>query len=202
LAQITVAAGKCVQYDGRLLYGAGTYTVTDNRDNWLRAVDDVTAGNITISTAFTNNVNMTEQHLAVDVDLSQTAWRTVASHKVFNVVGMNRIKLYTECIASGVDAAGSAQICMGLVGSTSAFVVATPVSQFTNIGRFWLDATPTETHATFASALIDQVVPNGINIGYEISGSAPSGGTLRFHALWTPLSPSGQVTAGLGSALS
>jgi hypothetical protein len=202
LAQIAVVANKCVQYDGRLLYGSGTYTVTDNRENWLKAVDDVTAGNITISTAFSNNINMTEQHASVDVDLSLAKYNTVGSHKIFTIVGMNRLRMYTECLASGINAGGSAAICFGLAGSTSAFLPSTPVSQFTAPGKVWVDATPAETHASYASAIIDQVVPNGINVGYEIGVSAPSSGTLRFHCLWTPLSPSGQVTAvTTGSAL-
>jgi hypothetical protein len=202
LASFTVASGACVQYDGKMLYGTGTYTVTDNKDNYDKSLLDITAGNITMVTSFTNNINMTEQYTSVDVDLSLDKYNSIASHKLFSISGMNRVKLYTECIASGVNAGGGAAICFGVTGSTSAFIASTPVSQFTSLGKFWLDATPAETHATFASALIDQIVPNGINIGYEISGSAPSGGTLRFHCLWTPYSPSGQVTAvTTGSAL-
>jgi hypothetical protein len=204
LASFTVASGKAVQYDGKMRYGGAgiTYTVTDNYDNYLQSLDDVTAGNITMVTSFTNNINMTEQYTSVDVDFTESKYSGVGSHKIFSVTGVNRIKLYTECIASGVNAGGSAAICFGVTGSTSAFIASTPVSLFTNTNRFWVDSTPAETHTTYASAVIDQVIPGGINVGYEIATSAPSGGTLRFHCLWTPLSPSGAVTAvTTGSAL-
>jgi len=202
LASFTVASGACVQYDGKMLYGTGTYTVTDNKNNYDKSLIDITAGNITMVTSFTNNINMTEQYTSVDVDLSLDKYNSIASHKLFSISGVNRIKLYTECIASGVNAGGGAAICFGVTGSTSAFIASTPVSQFAS-SELWIDATPAETHATYGSALIDQVIAGGIDIGYEISGSAPSGGTLRFHCLWTPYSPSGQVTAcTTGSALS
>jgi hypothetical protein len=204
MASFTVASGTCVQYDGKLRYGGtgATFTVTDNLANYNQSLTDVSNGKITMVTAFNNNLNMTEQYAYVDVDLSLAKYNSIASHKIFTVAGVNRVKLYTECIASGVNAGGSAAIHYGVVGSTSAFIASTPISQFTNINRFWMDATPAETHATYGSALIDQVIPGGINIGYEITGSAPSGGTLRFHCLWTPMSPSGQVTAvTTGSAL-
>jgi hypothetical protein len=205
LASFTVTSGACVQYDGKLRYGSLgiTYSVTDNLANYEQSLIDVNAGKITMVTSFTNNINMTEQYTSVDVDLSLAKYNSVGSHKIFSIVGMNRLKMYTECLASGINAGGSAAICFGLAGSTSAFLPSTPVSQFTAPGKVWVDATPAETHATYGSAVIDQVVPNGINVGFEIGVSAPSSGTLRFHCLWTPLSPSGQVTAcTTGSALS
>jgi hypothetical protein len=203
LASFTVASGKCVQYDGKMLYGGNgtTYTVADNRANYLQSLTDISAGNITIVAGFTNNVNLTEQYLSVDANLAQAAWNTVASHKVFNVTGAVRMRMYNECTVAGVNTAGSAQICYGLAGSTSAFIAQTPISQF-GIGDMWIDATPAETHATYGSAIIDQVIVGGVDVGYEITGSAPSGGTIRFHCLWTPLSADGAVTAGTGSALS
>lgn len=201
MAAITIVSGKSVQYDGKMMYGTGTYTIDDNYANYQKSLVDVAAGNITISTGFTNNINMTEQYLAVDANLASSSWNTVASHKVFDVTGLVRAKLYTEVISAGVNAGGSAAICFGVAGSTSAFIASTPISQFA-AGELWIDATPAETHATYASALIDQVLPGGIDVGYEIAGSAPSGGTLRFHCLWTPLSADGAVAAAGGSALS
>jgi len=201
LASFTVASGACVQYDGKMLYGTGTYTVIDSKNNYDKSLIDITAGNITMVTSFSNNINMTEKYTSVDVDLSLAKFNTVASHKLFSVDGVVRTKIYAECISAGVNAGGSAAICLGVAGSTSAFIASTPVSQFAS-SELWIDATPAETHATYGSALIDQVIAGGIDIGYEISGSAPSGGTLRFHCLWTPLSPSGAVTAcTTGSAL-
>jgi hypothetical protein len=203
LASFTVASGACVQYDGKLRYGStgATFTVTDNLANYEQSLIDVDAAKITMVTDFSNNINMTEQYTSVDVDLSLAKFNTIASHKIFTIAGMTRTKLYVECISAGVNAGGSAGICLGVAGSTSAFIASTPVSQFAS-GELWVDSSPAETHATYGSALIDQVIPGGINIGYEINGSAPSGGTLRFHCLWTPMSPSGTVTkCTTGSAL-
>lgn len=200
MASFTVASGACVQYDGKLCYGTGTYTVKDNKDNYDQSLVDINAGKITMVTSFSNNVNLTEQYLEVPVDLSSATWNSIGSHKVFNVTGAVRMKMYTECVSAGVNAGGSAALCFGLTGSTSAFIASTPVSQF-SASKFWIDATPTETHATYASALIDQVVIGGIDVGFEVATSAPSGGSLKFHCLWTPLSADGAVTAGTGSAL-
>jgi hypothetical protein len=183
-----------------MLYGTGTYTITDNLKNYQKSLDDITAGNITMVTNFTNNIDTTERYLEVPVDLASATWNTVGTHEVFTVTGAVRMKMYTECISAGVNAGGSAAICFGLAGSSSAFIASTPISQFA-AGAMWIDATPLETHATYASALIDQVIPGGIDVGYEIATSAPSGGSLKFHCLWTQLNPSGAVVAGVGSAL-
>jgi hypothetical protein len=47
---------------------------------------------------------------------------------------------------------------------------------------------------------MDYVI-NGLDIGYEITGAALTGGVLVFHCVWEPLNDSGLVEAGAGGTL-
>jgi hypothetical protein len=48
---------------------------------------------------------------------------------------------------------------------------------------------------------MDQVLTDGVDVGYEIGGENLTDGTLVFHCWWEPLSSDGLVIAGAGGNL-
>ncbi len=135
-------------------------------------------------------------YLAVSADLSNATWLSVATHEVFTVTGLVRMRILIECTE---DLAGAGSIQFGDETATNGIIASTTATDIDN-GDIWADATPTEKHFAFASCVFDRVV-NGLDIGYEITGAVLSDGTLVFHCWWEPLNASGAVAAGDGSAL-
>jgi hypothetical protein len=201
LATLYVTGSAAVQYDGRTLYpGSGIYTVTDNYANYLKSLADISASLISVDTGFTNNVNMVEDYLAVDVDFSETATKGVATHELFTVTGVVRMKVLPVCTTDLVPSAEGGLICLGTETSTSEWIAATSVSIIA-AGEVWCDSTPVETNGAYGTLVLDKIVVSK-DIGYQIATASLSTGGMTFHCWWTPLSPDGNVVAGNLSAMS
>ena len=52
-----------------------------------------------------------------------------------------------------------------------------------------------------SSLILDKIVSGGLDVGYEITGAALTGGVLVFHCVWVPQDGDGLVEAGAGGAL-
>jgi hypothetical protein len=202
LAQFTVAAGKCVVYDGRNLYHrTDAYSVEDTLYNYQKSVKDVADGLIVITEAFTNVVNMEEQYLCVIADMTSATWNTVATHTLFGTTGGVQMKIIPECTGSLTAGAG-ATIGLGVEGATGAFVADTDFALI-DVGEVWdtaIDGTITSYGDSTALGL-DKKVFGGLSVGYEVKTNALTGGSIAFHCYWTPLNATGSVVAGDGSAL-
>jgi hypothetical protein len=202
LAQITVAAGKAVMYDGRILYGAGTFTVEDTLENYNKAVLDLAASNISAGPAtFTNVVNMDQQYLYVTADMTKAAWNTVASHEIFTVTGGVEMTIIPECTGDLTAGAG-ATIGLGVEGATAAFIADTDFALIDN-GEVWdtaVDGTITKYGDATAVGITKRVF-GGLDVGYEVKVNALTGGKIVFHCFWKPLNATGSVVAGTGAAL-
>ena len=201
MAQIQVI-GDAVVYDGDLLYPAVNvnYTVQDTYANYQKSLIDVAAGNINVIVPFTNVVNMEEQYLCVEADLTDATWNTVASHLLFGVTGLVKVKLLAEVVEEGDDTTGdTATICLGFKGATNALIAATKVDNLA-AGELWYDATPTTTYDTTANTVLERIV-NGVDIGYEIAGEAAKAGKIKFHCWYTPLNAGAVISVGTGAAM-
>lgn len=137
-----------------------------------------------------------KNYLAVTADLTNATWNTQATHEVFTVTGMVRMRMLIECTA---DVAGGGSAQFGVAGTTNAFIAST-VGTAIDLGMIWDDASPA-AYDTFAAAVLDRVVAGGTDVGYEITAAALTGGTLVFHCWWEALNATGAVAAGDGSAL-
>jgi hypothetical protein len=143
-----------------------------------------------------NNPN----YLAVTADLTSATWNTVATHELFTVTGLVRMRIYAEVTTTGDDTSGdTANIQLGVENTTDAFIAATEVDDLT-AGEIWYDATPTTVTDDTTSVILDKVV-NGEDVGYEITGEAATDGVIVFHCVWEPLNATGSVVAGDGSAM-
>ena len=143
-----------------------------------------------------NNPN----YLAVTADLTSATWNTAATHELFTVTGLVRMRIYAEVTTTGDDSSGNtANIQLGVENTTNAFIAATEVDDLA-AGEIWYDATPTVVTDDTSSVILDKVV-NGEDVGYEITGEAATDGVIVFHCVWEPLNATGNVVAGDGSAM-
>lgn len=141
-------------------------------------------------------------HLAVDVNLANATWNTVATHEVFTVTGTIRCRLLVTCSESVLETdpqAANGTIQAGIAGTTDAFIAATAQTAV-DTGEIWHDNSP-DASAEAYSVLKDFIVTNGVDIGYELAVEAATDGTVTFHLWWEPLDATGAVVAGPGTAL-
>ncbi len=138
-------------------------------------------------------------YLSLSVDLSGSPWNTDATHEVFTVTGLVRVRLWVECTEDVTSSGGNSVLTFGHAVAANAFITTTGEDDI-DAGELWIDATPTEKAATFASVVFDWV-SNGIDIGYEIDTEVTTNGTLVFHVVWEPLNSTGSVSIGAGGAL-
>lgn len=144
-------------------------------------------------------------HIVVTATMTSATWNTAASHEVFTVTGTVRMWLWNLCTGTLTDAADAADIQFGVAGATDAFIAATAAAGKGGAGiaagEIWCDATPAETYGAASSLILDKIVSGGLDVGYEITGAALTGGVIDFHCVWAPLDDTGNVTAGAGGTL-
>ena len=144
------------------------------------------------------------QSVVVNADFTSATWNTVATHEVFTVTGLVRLKIIAECTGSLTGA--TATIQLGYEGATTVYITATTGTDLVT-NELWFDATPTEFEGKASDsagggtlAMFDRVV-NEVDIGYEILTAALTGGNLRFHCWWRPLEVGATVVSGAGGIL-
>ena len=102
-------------------------------------------------------------------------------------------------------ALNAADIQFGVAGATDAFIAATAAAGKGGAGlaagEVWCDNSPAETYGNTSTLVLDKIVSGGLDVGYEITGAALTGGVLEFHCVWVPLSSDGLVEAGAGGTL-
>ena len=139
-------------------------------------------------------------YIAVTADLSSATWNTVATHELFTVTGLVRMKVIAEVTVNGDDTSGdTSTIQLGTEDATNGWIAATQVDDLA-AGEIWADATPTETNGNYSSLVFDKVV-NAKDVGYEIANEAATAGTIIFHCWYEALNATGAVVAGDGSAM-
>lgn len=168
-------------------------TVAGTKNDWVDTPNTVAVATLQPVSA------KAASHIAVSADLSNATWKSIASHEVFNVTGLVRLRMWVECTENVTSALGGATLQFGYAGLTNAFIVATGEDDI-DAGELWFDATPTEAGGRFADVVFDEVL-NALDVGYEIVGEATTDGTLVFHCVWEPMNATGAVVAGDGSPL-
>ena len=138
-------------------------------------------------------------YLSKSVDLSAATWKSIASHEVFTVTGLVRVRTWVECTVNVTSTGGAATLQYGVAGTTDGFITATDENAIDAV-ELWYDTSPTTNHDTFANVVFDYVV-NGLDIGYEIADEATTAGTLVFHLVYEPLNSTGLVVVGAGGTL-
>lgn len=135
--------------------------------------------------------------MPVTADFTSATWNTVATHEIFTVTGLVRMKVIAEITGNGAGA--TATIELGNEGDTDLWIPTTTITDMA-AGEIWIDATPTELDGASSSLIFDRLV-NGVDIGYEIKTAAATGGSIVFHCWWEAKNATGAVVAGDGSAL-
>jgi hypothetical protein len=145
-------------------------------------------------------------YFTITADMTSATWNTIASHEIATVTGLVHMVIIPECTSTLTDAADGASIQLGVEGSTAALIASTGAAgaggNTIATTEQWLDATPADLVATrTALNALDFTVGGGLDVGYEITGAALTGGTIIFHVFWEPISSTGAVTAGAGGTL-
>jgi len=142
------------------------------------------------------NVGLLNNYLQVIADFSSVTWNTQAKHEIAIVTGLVQVYIIPECIE---DLVGAGSILLGNESLTNDYIASTVATAIDN-EEVWLTTTPTKF--LNMSNVIKQIV-NGLDIGYEITGAALSGGKIKFHIFWEPINQTtqGSVEAGLGNTL-
>ena len=113
---------------------------------------------------------------------------------------------FTRCTSTLTDAADGASIQFGVEGNTSGLIASTGAAgaggNTISTGEMWVDNSPSDVFANGANWDTLSFVPySGLDVGYEITGAALTGGTLIFDVWWEALDSTGSVTAGAGGSL-
>lgn len=131
--------------------------------------------------------------LTVTVSFTSATWNTVGTHEVLDITGAVFLQIFPVCQG---DLTGAGSIQLGTDTSTNAMVASTVATNINN-GEIWASATPSANLAKVS--FIDQIVTG--DVGFEITGSALTGGTLLFVVFWEPAASGSTVVAGAGGAL-
>jgi len=136
-----------------------------------------------------------ENYLTVPITFVAGTTGAVATHELFTVTGLVRIRMIAVCT---VNLAGAtATLELGTENDTDAFI-ATTTGTDVDAGELWYDATPTTTEDTTTTVVLDKIV-NAADIGYEVKTAALSAGAMVFHLWYSPLDSTGAVVAADGT---
>lgn len=134
-------------------------------------------------------------YLAVPITFAAATTGAVATHEIFTVTGLVRMIIIPVCTA---NVAGAGTIELGVAGDTDLFIGTTTGADI-DAGEIWVDTTPTELAFNYSSVL-DKVVPNGLDVGYEVKTDTLTGGAITFHCWWWDLDSTGNVVVADGTA--
>lgn len=140
----------------------------------------------------------------VTADMTSATWNTIASHEIATTTGLVHYIIIPHCTSTLTDAADGASIQLGVEGSTAVLIASTGAAgagaNTISTNEFWLDATPSDLVDTrTAENALDFWVDGGLDVGYEITGAALTGGTLKFEIFWEAGDAAGAGTAVAGA---
>lgn len=146
--------------------------------------------------------------LRVNVPFTSANWNTIGSHEVFTLTGFVRVHVM-YLVTGSLTSAGAAQISFGREGTTAEYAAAQVVTNLSAGravapgGTFVGAANWASNFMRFDSAGLraDFFIPNGNDLGYEITVADLTGGTIEAVCNWAPLSSDGLVVAGAGGSL-
>ena len=127
------------------------------------------------------------------ITLAASTTGSVATHEVITVTGLCRVKLLVQC-STDLTGAGSAQL--GVAGATTALVASTSGTAIDDT-ELWADATPPSY--IFTTDGIFDLITDGIDIGYEVTGATLTAGVLNFIYWWQPLEASATCASAAGT---
>lgn len=107
---------------------------------------------------------------------------------LFTVTGDILLSIFAVC---SEDLAGaSATIATGISGNTAALIAQATATDLDN-GEIWIDATP----ATIEALPDPRIITGGADVIATIATANITDGTLKWYALWSPLSSDGNLVA-------
>jgi hypothetical protein len=136
-------------------------------------------------------------YLGVTSTFTQSAWNTVAFHRILAVTGQCEVFL-TPFITTSLAGATSTY-SLGDVTGVSNYVGSTAVAAMTS-PNIWTATTPVTSYIGANPLGGLHAITNGLNIGYTIGTAAATAGVILFACYWRPLAPASSIVAGTGQA--
>lgn len=139
------------------------------------------------------------------IDFTQSAWNTVATHRVFTVTGLVRCRMVYR-ITGSLTSGGAATISFGYTGSVAAYSTAVVLGGLTS-GKIMRAGVGAPSAIVAAGEIIEHatnqtdVFLDAIHIGYEILLFALTGGSIIANCIWNPISSDGNVVSASGGTL-
>ena len=181
--------------DGKVDTADAKIVVVDGKADAIKAVtDNIPAGiqNILndVKGAAISYDNLRYAQLLITFDASTTG--AVATHPIFTVTGLVRIRMVIECITDLTEGGATATIALGVTNTTNAFIAVTDAVDI-DAGHLWYGATP-DTNNDFDTAVLDKVI-NGEteDIVYAVAAETITGGVIIIHYWWEALDENGSV---------
>lgn len=115
---------------------------------------------------------------------------TQASHKIFQIKGAVRCKVFAFVTEDLVPAAAGGTIEVGITGDTAALIAQTLQADL-DAGEFWKDATPAKLTDPIPAAA--KVLAAGQDIYQKVATQDCNDGTVKYICLYEPLTSDGQV---------
>lgn len=140
----------------------------------------------------------------VNIDFSQAAWNTVATHEVFDVTGHVRA-FCVYVITAGLTSAGAPNLSFGYASGTAEYCTAKAHTAYAANNIVSAGAANPNNRVATANILqastFQDVLLSERDIGYEITVAAMTGGTIVATCYWMPLVNGSSVAQGAGGAL-
>lgn len=114
----------------------------------------------------------------------------IGSHTLFTVTG-NVLLCIFGVVDTTLDSAGAPTIETGVTGNTAVLIAQGTAKNYAD-GDILVDATDTRVGAGAVPAM--QVINDGLDVLFKITGATLTAGVIDFYCLWRPLSEDGNVT--------
>jgi len=131
----------------------------------------------------------------VTIEFAAETTGSAATHEILTVTGEVRLWLMPLCTT---NVGGNGTIEFGIDSDTDLYIATTTGTDI-DAGEVWIDNSPTEVGGNYSSLVLDKVVVNGTDVGYEVKSDTLTSGVIEFHYAWMPISADGNVVAADGT---
>lgn len=128
----------------------------------------------------------------IAIGWTATAYKTAAVHKILDVTGVVRVRLAMRCTANMSPAAALIKF-----GTPTRDLIANTTATGLDLGEFFITSTLSGNVKTLLKSNIFDIITSE-DIGFTVSGTTMTSGTMDVFYWWEPLSSTGAVALASG----
>lgn len=141
----------------------------------------------------------------VSIDFSLPAWKTVASHEVFEVTGLVKVQVL-YLVRETLVSAGAPTISFGYEGALTAYAAAQVHTNL--VAGVWVAPGGTVFTINNQTGIFNNAgtgrgadIISGLDLGFNVNVAELTDGEIEAICYWSPVSAGAMVVAGAGGAL-